>query len=178
MLKKYLGVATALALMTPVGVIAAKPAGAAVVLKCAKPSGSVNFKPGITPTPRIQTTSFTLPVKNCTGTAGFTKGTSSGSSKGTKKTSCATFAQAANQKTTVTITWNNGKKSTAKLGTTIVPGAPNTITAVVSGKITGGNAFVGKTIKTKVKVTIDLTCTASHPIKKATLTGIDPLTIS
>ena len=40
MLKKFMGVATALALMAPVGVALAKPAAAAPIVTCAKPSGS------------------------------------------------------------------------------------------------------------------------------------------
>ena len=178
MLKKFMGVATALALMAPAGIAMAKPAGAAAVLTCAKPSGQVTFTPGIGTTAKIQTTKFTLPVTGCKGTAGFTKGTSKGSTKGTKPTNCANFGDVATQATKVTITWNNGKTSTASLTTKIVPGKPGQITASVSGKITAGTAFKGKTIKTKVTVTLVGKCEGSKVIKAAKLTGAAPLTIS
>ena len=92
MLKKFLGVATALALMAPVGVIAASPAGAAPLVTCAKPSGSVSFSPGYGATPKIQTTTFSLPIKNCTGKGGVKSGTSKGKTVGKTKQSCADFA--------------------------------------------------------------------------------------
>jgi hypothetical protein len=76
MLKKCMGVATALALMAPVGVAVAKPAGAAIIVKCAKPSGAVTFTPGLGKTKKIQTTKFNLPVKSCTGSGGVKSGTS------------------------------------------------------------------------------------------------------
>jgi hypothetical protein len=175
MLKKCMGVATALALMAPVGVALAKPAAAAPLVTCAKPSGFVTFSPGLSNTPTIQTTKFNLPVKNCKG-GGVTSGKSVGSTKGTKKETCGTFGSNPSTKTKVTITWNNGKKSISTLTTTIkiVSGG---ITATVSGKITSGNAFVGKTIKTKVKVTINKGACTSSKLTKATLTGLAPLTI-
>jgi hypothetical protein len=175
MLKRVMGVATALALMAPIGIAVAKPAGAVPVLKCAKPSGSVTFKPGITSTAKIQTTTFSLPIKNCTGTKGFTSGTSTGKTVGKEPTNCSNFGDAATQATKVTIKWNNGKQSTASLKTKIVPGAPGSLTASVSGKISKG-AFTGKIVKTKVTVTLKGNCT-STPITKAVLKGVAALTI-
>jgi hypothetical protein len=171
-----MGVATALALMAPVGIAVAKPAGAAPLVTCAKPSGFVTFTPGLSNTPTIQTTKFNLPVKNCTGKGGVKSGKSVGSTKGTKKETCATFGSSPSTKTKVTITWNNGKKSISTLTTTIkiVSGG---ITATVTGKITSGTAFVGKTIKTKVKVTINKGACTTSKLTKATLTGLAPLTI-
>jgi len=47
----------------------------------------------------------------------------------------------------------------------------------VSGKISAG-MFVGKTLKTKVKITIPSgACTDAKPLKKATLTGLAAVTI-
>jgi hypothetical protein len=175
-MKKFYVFGMAIALMAP-AVAMAQPAGAATVLTCAKPSGSVSFSPGITPTAKIQTTTFSLPVKSCKGTKGITSGTSKGKTVGKTKTNCANFSKAATQKTTVTITWNNKKKSTASLATKIVPGKPGSITASVSGKISTGQ-FKGKTIRTKVTVTLKGKCTAAKPIKQAVLTGAAPLTIS
>ena len=176
-LKRVFGVGLAIAMMAPIGVLAARPASAATVLTCAKPSGKVTFVPGLGSTPKIQTTNFTLPVTACKGTPGVTSGTSKGSAKGTKPQNCTTFAQAGKTITNVTITWNNKKTSVAKLTTTVTAAASG-ITATVVGKVTKG-LFLNKTVKTKVKVTLQkgAICTDAHPLKTATLTGIAPLTI-
>ena len=164
----------AIALMAPL-VFVSGTAGAATLVTCAKPSGSVGFVPGLGATPKIQTTTFTLPIKGCTG-GGVTSGSSKGSAKGTAKSSCGTFATAGKTVTKVTITWNNKKTSTATL-TTLVTIAGKSITATVSGKISAG-LFVSKTLKTKVKVSIPTgVCTDAKPLKTATLTGLAPVTI-
>jgi hypothetical protein len=176
-LKQFLGVGLAIAMMAPVGVLAAQPAGAAAIVTCAPPSGTVTFTPGLSSTPKIQTTSFNLPIKNCKG-GGVTGGTSKGSTKGTKPQTCATFAtnpSAANTK--VTITWNTGKTSVSVLATK-VSSSNGSLIATVSGKVTSGTAFVGKTLKTKVKVTLKGKCTPSAPLKQAVLTGLAPFTVS
>ncbi len=177
MLKRVLGFAGAVVLIAPAVVIAASPAGATPIVTCAKPSGSVTFVPGLGKTPRIQTTKFNLPVKNCKGKGGVKSGSSKGSTKGTTKQNCTTFATAGKTVTKVTIKWNTGKTSTAKL-TTKVAAKGTALVATVSGKISKG-LFAGKVLKTKVKVTIPKTakCTDAAPLKKATLTGLAPLTI-
>ena len=175
-MKKLWVLGMAIAMMAPAGLIAAAPAGAATLLTCAPPSGSVAFSPGLSSKPAIQTTTFNLPIKSCTGTKGITSGTSKGSSKGTTKQTCVTFATAGSTSTSVVITWNNKSTSTAKLATKIVKGAPNVITATVSGKITKGQ-FVGKTLKTTVKVTIPKGSCTTKPLKTATLTGLAKVTI-
>jgi len=174
-LKKLIILSMAAALAAPI-IATAAPAGAAAVLTCAKPSGTVTFTPGITATPKIQTTTFNLPVKSCHGAAGYTSGSSKGKTVGKTKTGCANFAKAATQATAVTITWNNKKTSSASLTTKIVPGAPNKITASVSGKISKGQ-FKGKTITTKVTVTLKGKCGPTTSIKQAILTGAAPLVI-
>jgi hypothetical protein len=176
MLKRFIGVTSALALMAPVGVAMAKPAGAAPIVTCAKPSGAVTFTPGLSDVPKVQTTKFNLPVKNCKGTGGVKSGTSTGSTKGTTKETCLTFgSNPSGVKTKVTIKWNTGKSSVATLSTVVKP-ATGGLTATVSGKISTGE-FKGKTIKTKVKVTLKGKCSTASPLKKAVLTGLAPLTI-
>ncbi len=173
---KKLGILTmAFALMAPLA-FSAGPAGAATLVTCAKPSGSVTFSPGLGATPKLQTTTFTLPIKGCKG-GGVTSGSSKGSAKGTTKSSCGTFASAGKEITKVTITWNNKKTSTATLTTLVSISGKTGITATVSGKISAG-MFVGKTLKTKVKITIPSgACTDAKPLKKATLTGLAAVTI-
>ena len=173
---KKLGVLTiAIALMAPLAVNAGS-AGAATLVTCAKPSGSVTFIPGLGATPKLQTTTFTLPIKGCSG-GGVTSGSSKGSTKGTTKQSCGTFAAAGKTVTKVTITWNTKKTSTATLTTLVSVAGKTGITATVSGKISAG-LFVGKTLKTKVKVTIPTgVCTDAKPLTKATLTGLATVTI-
>ncbi len=176
-MKKFGVFVTSLALLVPgVALVASSPAGAAPLVTCAKPSGFVTFAPGLTMKPTIQTTKFNLPVKGCTGKGGVKSGTSTGSTKGKTKDTCLTFGGASSPKTTVNIKWNTGKISTAALATKVVPGAKGVITATVSGKISKG-PFVGKTIKTKVKVTLKGACSNASPLKKAVLTGLSPLTI-
>ncbi len=165
----------AIALMAPL-VFVSGTAGAATLVTCAKPSGSVGFVPGLGATPKIQTTTFTLPIKGCKG-GGVTSGSSKGSAKGTKPSSCGTFAAAGKTVTKVTITWNTKKTSTATLTTLVSISGKTGITATVSGKISAG-VFVGKTLKTKVQVTIPSgACTDAKPLKTATLTGLAPVTI-
>jgi hypothetical protein len=172
---KKLGVfVMAVALMAPV--IAAAPAGAAAIVTCAKPSGSVTFTPGLSATPKVQTTTFNLPVKGCKGTGGVKSGTSKGKTVGKTKDTCTTFAKAGATTTTVTITWDTKQTSTAKLATKTAAGK-NGLTATVTGKISAG-LFKGKTIKTKVAVTLKGACSNASPLKKAVLTGLAPLTIS
>jgi hypothetical protein len=173
---KKLGVFTmAIALMAPL-VFVSGTAGAATLVTCAKPSGSVTFVPGLGATPKIQTTTFTLPVTGCKG-GGVTSGSSKGSAKGTTPSSCGTFATASKTVTKVTITWNTKKTSTATLTTIVSISGKTGITATVSGRISAG-LFVGKTLKTKVGITIPKNvCTDAAPLKKATLTGLAPVTI-
>jgi hypothetical protein len=173
---KKLGVfVMAIALMAPV--LAAAPAGAAAIVTCAKPSGSVTFSPGLGATKKLQTTTFNLPIKGCKGTGGVTSGTSKGSAKGTTPQSCGTFAAAGKTVTKVTITWNTKATSSATLTTLVSVSGKTGITATVSGKISKG-LFLGKTLKTKVKVTIPSgVCTDAKPLKKATLTGLAVVTI-
>jgi hypothetical protein len=174
---KKIGILTmAIALLAPMVVLTAGPAGAAAVVTCAKPAGSVTFTPGLGATPKLQTTTFTLPITGCKG-GGVTGGSSKGSAKGTTKQSCGTFAAAGKTVTKVTITWNTKKTSTATLTTAVSIAGKTGITATVSGKISAG-LFVGKTLKTKVGVTIPTgVCTDAKPLKKATLTGLATVTI-
>jgi hypothetical protein len=174
--KRFAGVGLAIAMMAPIGVLSAQPAGAAALVTCAKPSGSVTFTPGYGATPKIQTTTFKLPIKGCKG-GGVTSGTSAGKTVGKTKQSCADFAKnASNQTTNVTITWNNKKTSTAALKTAITTSGSSLI-ATVSGKVSKG-LFLGKLLKTKVKVTLKGTCGSdAHPLTQAVLTGLAPFTV-
>jgi hypothetical protein len=85
-LKQLTGFGLAIALMAPIGVLSAQPAGAAALVTCAKPSGTITFSPGYGKTPKIQTTTFKLPIKSCTG-GGVTGGTSAGKTVGKTKQS-------------------------------------------------------------------------------------------
>jgi len=166
----------AIALLAQGAVLTAGPAGAATLVTCAKPSGSVTFTPGLGATPKIQTTTFTLPITGCKG-GGVLSGTSKGSAKGTTKQSCGTFAAAGKTVTKVTISWNTKTTSTATLTTIVSIAGKTGITATVSGKISAG-LFVGKTLQTKVGITIPTgVCTDAKPLTKATLKGLAAVTI-
>ena len=118
-MKKLCVFGMAIALMAPAGLSRRlRPARPALVT-CATPSGFVSFTPGLGANRRSPDDDLQPADHGCTGSGGVKSGTSKGSPKGTTKQTCATFAQAGKTTTTVTITWNTKKTSTAKLATKI-----------------------------------------------------------
>jgi len=176
-LKRVFGVGIAIALMTPIGVLAAQPAGAAPIVTCAKPSGKLPLSPPLDSTKKqIITIKINLPIKGCKG-GGVTSGISTGQSKTSKPVNCAEFlSNPSNTSLTTTITWNTKKTSVYKATTTskVVNGA---IIATLTGKITKG-IFLGKKVATTVKVTFDGNCSPGHPMKAIIITGQKPFTIT
>jgi hypothetical protein len=176
-LKRVFGVGIAIALMTPIGVLAAQPAGAAPIVTCAKPSGKLPLSPPLDSTKKqIITIKINLPIKGCKG-GGVTSGISTGQSKTSKPVNCAEFlSNPSNTSLTTTITWNTKKTSVYKATTTskVVNGA---IVATLTGKITKG-IFLGKKVATTVKVTFDGNCSPGHPMKAIIITGQKPFTIT
>ena len=155
----------AVALLMPMAVLSAGPAGAAGGTTCAKPTGTITISPGLTTTPTVQTISVVLPVKACKG-GGVTSGTSKGSIK-TAKISISTFASGAAVTLNDTITWNNHKTTTfsAKAATKIA--SNNKITSTITGSVTKG-LFVGLHVSATVNVTLGpLVKNAIHTLKIA-----------
>ena len=142
-MKSLVRISMAMALLIPLGAIAASPSGAAAAgTTCKGASGKISLKPGLTTVKTVQTITINLPITGCTGsvkTAVF---------KGSLKTdpiSIATIASSTKPlKLTSTITWNTKATSSlvANSTTKIVGGVIN---STVSGKISAG-LFKGLTL--------------------------------
>ena len=77
-MKSIARIAMAMALLVPMAVVTAGPAGAAGGTTCKSPSGKITVTPGLLPTiKKVQTISFNLPLAGCKGggvTGGVVKG--------------------------------------------------------------------------------------------------------
>ena len=173
MLRKVFGFTMAVALLAPIGVLAAGPAGAATGTSCKSVSGSVSVSPGLSTVAKAQVITFNLPVKGCLG-GGVTSGTVKGTDKVTKPGTCATLgAPGPAQKITGTITWNTKATSTFSASTT-TKGLSFTIT----GSVTAG-LFKGTKVSEAgtYKLPTGAICTVAHPLKTLTVTGTKPFVI-
>ncbi len=148
-MRKTIGVLCAAALLLPVGVMTASVADAGPTTPtCSAAKGTFKFTPPLPASGGVITNlSSAGTVTGCSG-GGVTSGktTFTQTVKSTTKSSCATLAKPTGKPTTglFVVTWNNGKKSTAKAFN--VTQLKNPITnATTTGKITSG-LFVGKTI--------------------------------
>jgi hypothetical protein len=148
-MRKTFGVLFAAALMLPIGVIAAAPAGsAAATPTCTAAKGTFKFTP---PLPAsggvISNLSSAGTVSGCTG-GGVTSGKTSfvQTVKSTTKSSCATLAKPTGKPTIgkFVVTWNNKKTSTAT-GFKVTQSKTTVTNASTTGKITAG-LFKGKSI--------------------------------
>ena len=164
-MKKLYVFGMAAALLAPVAVLTAGPAGAAAGTSCAAQTGSATIAPGLNNTPRTVTITAKTTLSKCTGTV--KGGTGTATIKMTKA-SCAGLATTGQvSKITEKITWNTKKTSTFT-GTSKT--GPKLGQATITGTITTG-AFA----KTKVSTVI------AFVVKKGqacTGTGIKNLTIS
>jgi hypothetical protein len=165
-MKRIFVLPMAVALLAPLAVLSAGPAGATGGTTCAKPSGTITISPGLTTVPTAQTISVVLPVKACKG-GGVTGGTSKGSLK-TAKITLKTLASGAPITLNDTITWNNHKTTTfsAKAATTIA--SNGVITSKINGKVSKG-LFVGSSVSTTVHV--KLGPLVKNAVKNLVITG-------
>ncbi len=148
-MRKVAGILIAAAMLLPVGVIAAEPAGSVVIpLTCTKLTGTVTWLPGVPLASKPAAASaITLKASllGCTGTKGITSGviTLPTIPKG-KPANCATLVTKPPTLTRTLgyITWNNKAKSS--LGTlTLAPAGAATYKA--TGKVIKGQ-FLNKTL--------------------------------
>jgi hypothetical protein len=182
-MRKVAGIGLAVALMLPVGIVAASPAGAAGKTVCKAAKGSAVFKPplpDLTKTKKVKNTlTATGKVTKCSGAvkSGKIKFVSPKSKTGANCTTLATPDP--KSKGTVgkfTITWNNNKKSVVGKFA-IKQLAKNPTQATTKGKITKG-LFKGKKVIAKVSYTLpNGACTAGHPLKKVTYKNIGKFVI-
>jgi hypothetical protein len=168
---RRIGILTmAIALLAPMAVLTAGPAGAAGGTTCKPPTGKLTFSPGVGTTLKAQTININLPIKGCVG-----GGVTGGTFKGTLKTAPTDLAllskQAANLKFSVTITWNTRKTSTFTATSSTTVG--KIITSKVTGKITKG-LFAGLTFSSAQTVTYGF---VGGIIKTINITGKGSITI-
>ena len=152
-MRKVLGVFLAVAMLAPIGVIGAAPAGAAASgTTCKSFGGTGSFTPSL---PKLGTTGKVKAVLTASGSMSGCSGTvSSGSFKFVSSKSaaenCKTLATAPTPtiKATGVITWNTKATSTFAIKITEVPMSPLT-NQVIAGTITAG-LFAGRSLKGKL----------------------------
>src|SRR5262245_32367181 len=95
---------------------AATPASSATVndLRC-RARTSATFDPGISTTPAIQIVTLSTTLSHCTGVAGITDGTLTGSYSSNTPTDCSTLIGTDNITGTLTAAYNDGSTSTIAL---------------------------------------------------------------
>jgi len=166
----------AVALLVPIGVLTAGPAGAAGGTSCKTQTGKATFTPGLTQTAHAQSLLATTTISGCVG--GSVK---SGVGKSmvkltTAQGTCAGLAKTGSKTPiTETITWNNHKTSTLTGGSVT---GPKVGQATITLKITKG-LFVGLHASTVItfKVGGGADCSQAHPIKSLTITGFKPFVV-
>lgn len=114
--------------------------------------GTANFKPGLKATAAKNTYTFSGSLSGCTGTYKKIKSGKITASGGGSNLSCVGGSSSGK----ATIVWNTGQKSLLSFTTS---GTANMVT--VTGKVTGGNVFVGD------KASGKLTFTVSNPTQCA-----------
>jgi hypothetical protein len=171
---KKIGMFTmAIALLAPIAVLTAGPAGAAAGTTCKTTTGTATVKPGLGATAKNQTIVAKAAIGGCTG-GGVTKG-SSVSTNLTKNGNCTGLAKTGTKSTiTETITWNTGKTSTLA-GTTVT--GPKTGQATVTLKVTKG-VFVG--LHGSQVIAFKITkgaCTDKSPVTALSISAVKPFVI-
>ena len=165
----------AVALLVPVGAVAAGPAAAAGGTSCKTQIGAGTVTPGAGTTNKAQTLSVTTAIGGCVG-GGVTKGTGKSVVK-LKPVNCSVLAKTGiKSPLTETITWNTTKTSTL-VGTATL--GPKVGQATLALKVTKG-VFVGMHASTVVSFAIAQKapfCTDAHPLKKLSLKQVKPFVI-
>ena len=106
-------------------------------------------------------------ITGCTGTKGITKGSFVFTSKPTTAGNCSTLLTSKKATTaTSTVTWNNKKKSVSSK-VTLTPAG--TATEKVTGKVSSGTQFKGKTFTATVVFTPQNGGCQSKDLSKASL---------
>jgi hypothetical protein len=174
-MKRILGLTMVMALMIPVGVLAAGPAGAAGGTTCKTLTGTGTVTPGLGTTKKNQTIVAVSAIGGCTG-GGVTGGTGKATNV-TKNANCTGLA-GIGVKSTITqvITWNT--KATSTLTGTTVTG-PKVAQATIKLTVTKG-LFVGLHATQIISFTPAKgggSCTDKAPLKKLTIKVVTPLVI-
>jgi len=174
-LKKVYGLGLAVALMAPVGVLTANPAGAAGGTSCKTQTGTATITPGLSKVKKDQTIVAKTNISGCVG-GGVTKGAGTATIK-VKQGDCAGLTKTGtHMPINETIKWNTGKIS--KLVGQSTTG-PKLGQATISGKITSG-PFLNLHATTVVAFAPAPgggACTNASPLKKLTIKGVKPFVI-
>jgi hypothetical protein len=155
----------AVSLLTPLGLLAATPAGAASGTVCAKQSGAATIQPGITQRATNVTISIRETVSGCKG-GGVTNGTET-VSIASKAATCNGLARNGIKTgpSAGKITWNNKKTSTISL-TTLSNGLNVTVTGTVKAGL-----FAGQKISTAIQYSPSQTNCNTTPLTSLTIKG-------
>jgi len=161
----------AIALLAPVGVLTAAPAGAAAGTVCAKQNGTATISPGITPRAANVTISVKETLSACKGD-GVTSGTEVASIASKAATCNGLVRQGAKTGPfTGKITWNNKKTSTISLTT-----VSNGLNATVTGSVTAG-LFAGQKITTAIQYSLSQGTCNTSPLTALAIKGTKPFVI-
>jgi hypothetical protein len=178
-MRKTLGLLCAAALMLPVVMLTAQPAGAAGGTTCKTFTGTATFNPPLPPLGSTQKVKGTVTVtgkeSGCAG-GGVASATVTGkSAPATTGSNCTTLATSkTGTKFTLNTKWNNGKTSTTTLTSTPTK---NPTIQTIAGTVTAG-LFKGSHLSTVVQYTLPKgACSAGHPLKTVTLKNTKPLVI-
>jgi hypothetical protein len=178
-MRKIAMVLVAAAMMLPIGVVTAGPAGAAGGTTCKKNVGTATFTPALPPANSSKTVNTTVKstgkVSGCTG-GGVTSGTYTSTYKVTAD-NCKKLLTYTGKTTTAPITtkWNNGKTSTGTITLHPIKGSPTK--ANVTG-VTKTGLFAGMHLTTQFsfKAARSTDC-ISTPLAKVSVTGTKPVVI-
>lgn len=173
-LKKLYGLGLAVALMAPVGVLTANPAGAAGGTTCSKQTGTATITPGLGATKKNQVIKATTNLSGCTGAVKTGVGTAT---INVPNANCGGLAMTGQtMKLSESIKWSNGK--TSKLTGSSKTG-PQVGQATITLKVTSGQ-FVNLHASTVVAFKIAQPapyCTDAHPLKKLSIKGVKPFVV-
>jgi hypothetical protein len=159
--------------------IAEAPAGAAIVQKCTKITGTATFTPGLTNTPRDNTVRAKGSQTGCTPIAATGGSGVLTATIVVKQGSCAKLGTGGQAlPATATTQWKNGKLSHYKFTLRTGTGANATV-ANFAGGVTSG-LYAGRHVQGAIKFTVTGggNCTAAKPIKTISFVNTKPFTIS
>ena len=161
----------AVTLLTPLGALAATPAGAASGTVCAKQTGKATIQPGITQRATNVTISVRETISGCKG-GGVTSGTEV-ASIASKAATCNGLARQGTKTGpfSAKITWNNKKTSTVSL-TTVSSG----LNVTVSGTVKAG-LFAGQKVNTALQYSPSQTNCNTTPLTSLAIKGTKPFVI-
>jgi len=172
-MKSVFRLTMAIALLAPIAVLSAGPAGAAGGTTCKTLTGTATITPGLGATAKNQKILSTSSIGGCTG-GGVTKGTGKATNT-TPNGNCTGLAKSGTKSSIAeVITWNTGKTSTLA-GSTVT--GPKTGQATITLKVTKG-LFIGLHGSQIIAFKISKgACTDASPVTALKISIVTPLVI-